>query len=185
MQQIDCVCVSLCLFLVDFSNWPQVRFDTEPEPVAFHLGSAYSVVVFIYLYFSKVNHLHLLAFILFSVGTHTKSEYKLNSHRVYAFLMRELPLVLSERVPRTCRWLQYRPPAARESRASTIYYIAVPITMIYLSPICRARAIERARFKCLVAGGRCRRVSRVSCSVGTVVRLVITATNPPLNSYNV
>lgn len=57
--------------------------------------------------------------------------------------------------------------------------------MIYLSPICRARAIERARFKCLVAGGRWRRVSRVSCSVGTVVRLVITPTNPPLNSYNV
>lgn len=153
MQQIDCVCVSLCLFLVDFSNWPQVRFDTEPEPepVAFHLGSAYSVVVFIYLYFSKVNHLHLLAFILFSVGTHTKSEYKLNSHRACAFLMRGLPLVLSKRVPRTCRYLQYRPPAARESRANTIYYIAVPITMIYLSPICRAR--DRA---CAPQVSRCR-----------------------------
>lgn len=149
MQQIDCVSVCSWLTFQTDHKLGSTRNQNQNQ-LPFIWAAPTALFLFTYLYFSKVNYLHLLAFILFSVGTHTKSGHKLNSHRACAFLM-----VLSKRVPRTCLDLQLPPPslpAARESRASTIYYIsAVPITMIYLSPVCRAR--DRA---CAVQVFRCR-----------------------------
>lgn len=63
--------------------------DTEPEPsVENQLPFIWAVLFYLllvfycfYLYFSEVNYLHILAFILFSVETHTKSGHKLNSQR--------------------------------------------------------------------------------------------------------
>lgn len=146
MQQIDCVSVCSWLTFQTDHKLGSTRNQNQNQ-LPFIWAAPTALFLFTYLYFSKVNYLHLLAFILFSVGTHTKSGHKLNSHRACAFLM-----VLSKRVPRTCLDLQLPPlPTARESRASNIYYIAaVPITMIYLSPVCRAR--DRA---CALQVSRC------------------------------